>query len=341
MYGVGTYFLFYDAVYSMMLWGTGEYIRYFYLLPFFIALIGWKFFIIMRTIKQLAGTRALSVRGYARWKIMTRALLTIGSVSLLFMALLSPQWGTREHAAEQRGRDIIIALDISKSMRAQDCMPSRLSCAKNTVKELLKHLEADRVSLILFSGTAFTQVPLTRDMPTFLSFLEDVDTETISGGSTAFDKAIYQALSMFDDKESSSKALIMLTDGEDFSTALDDAARKAQQKKLALLMIGVGTAQGAPIPLYDEHHQQQGFIKKKDGSIVISRLDAEKMEALARATGGIYINAAEAQSIERIFKELAAYEKKVFGNAAMKNNEEQYPYFVFGSFLLYGMEWLL
>src|SRR5690606_8798990 len=180
----------------------------------------------------------------------------------LFIALLRPQWNKTEERIMQEGRDLYIGLDISRSMLAVDCKPNRLVYAKNKIKKLLKKLSCERVGLILFSGTAFVQCPLTSDYSAFYLYLDAVDAELISSGTTALDQAIQQALRSFSTMpDRKSKLLVLFTDGEDFSHNLSGIKKEAVEENLSIFTIGIGSTEGAPVPVFDAYGYPVGHQK--------------------------------------------------------------------------------
>lgn len=323
-------------------WATLENIKYFVFYPLFVLIVGYKMFKTTRVIKAL-GKNPKMFEHYSVVKLIIKTCLYIVGLFLLFLTLLSPQWGKKKDQVKQEGRDIIIALDISKSMLVQDMQPSRLEFAKRKIKDFLSLVDSDRVGLILFSSTSFVQVPLTRDFDSFVNFLDQVDSESISGGSTAIDKALGQALDMFDNTQLNNKKIVILfTDGEDFSMHLTDIKDRAQKENLIILSVGIGSAQGGPIPLYNAKGESIGHQKKKDGSVVISKLNEDMLRMLTQATGGIYIQSTQDnKDLQVMMKRIEDIEKKEFDTQKFSAYEHQYPYFVLGALLCLGVEWIL
>jgi Ca-activated chloride channel family protein len=273
------------------------------------------------------------------FKIM---LLMIGLIAL-FLALLQPQWHKREYTVTQKGRDLFIALDISRSMLAQDVVPSRLALAKAKIKELIKKLSCERVGLILFSGSSFVQCPLTSDYSAFFMFLDQIDVETISSGTTALDQAIRQGLAEFKTMpERKNKLLILLTDGEDFSSDLSGVKNETQKIGMHIVTLGLGTQEGAPIPLYDDRGKPIGHQLDKKGAVVISRLNEGILHSLAQDSGGVYIRVTpDDHDLKTLLAYVQSYEKEDLGDKKISEFEEQYPYFVAISFVCFAGEWLL
>ncbi len=214
-----------------------------------------------------------------------RAILVLVVILLLAVALAGPQYGYRWQAVERRGVDLVIALDCSRSMLAEDIKPSRLDRAKREIVDLLKMLAGDRVGLVAFAGTAFLQCPLTVDYEAFHLFLQHLGPDFLPVGGTDLAAALTVATQSFDPETATDKAVILITDGghtgsADLQTAVD-AARKA---KVKLFCIGVGGESGVPVPA-----AKGGFKKDRSGKIVLSRLDENGLKQMALATGGGYV----------------------------------------------------
>lgn len=300
----------------------------------------------VRSVVQLLGsvqTRERLLANFSITKVWIKAILFILGLLAISLTLLHPQWNKKDETISQQGRGLIIALDISRSMLARDCMPSRLECAKAKIKELVKRLSCERVGLLLFSGSAFMQCPLTSDYSSFFMFLDQVDAETIASGTTAFDQAILAVLNSYKEMEGrKSKLLVMFTDGEDFSSNLSKIKQRVQDEKIHIFTFGVGTDEGAPIPLFNERGNQIGHMKDKKGNVVISRLNEGILNAVAHDSAGIYIRmAADATDLKTLTSQIQRFEKEKIEDKTFSRVDEQYPYFLIVGFILLMIEWLL
>lgn len=276
-------------------------------------------------------------------RLYIKLFLFAAGIFFLLITLLHPQWNKKEETVMQQGRDLFIAIDVSRSMLATDCAPNRLECAKAKIKTLVKKLSCERVSLLLFSGTAFIQCPLTADYGAFFMFLDQVDVETIASGTTALDQVIKKVLEVYKTMEArKTKLLVVFTDGEDFSSNLQQFKQAATDQHLHIFTVGVGTQQGAPIPVLDEHGKQIGHIKDKKGSVVISRLNEGILYNVAQDSGGTYVAmTANDADVKTIASHVTAFEKEELGDKKFATLEEQYPYFLFVSLICFVLEWLL
>ena len=230
--------------------------------------------------ERLAGTVSVPKR---RWRF---ALILLGLAGVI-VSLAQPRYGFAWQESKRRGRDVIIAIDTSKSMLATDLAPNRLTRAKLAAQDLITQLQGDRVGVIAFAGGAFLQAPLTADTNAILSSLQELDTEIIPRGGTDIAGAIRTAMDAFGKGESDHRALIVFTDGEELDA---DGVKEAEKQKdvLKIFTIGLGSAEGALIPMPGARGGTE-FLKDNDGQIVKSRLDEDRLRKIAEAGGGFYL----------------------------------------------------
>lgn len=276
-------------------------------------------------------------------KVYAKTAFLIAAVVCCMLALARPQWNLKEQNVAQEGRNIIVALDISGSMLAQDCLPNRLACAQQKIKKLLSLLSHDRVGLLLFAGEAIVQCPLTVDHDAFCMFLEQVDANTISSGTTALEKALTKIISLCDTAHAVEHTIVVIfTDGEDFSRNLAQVKQQAQEKGITVVTVGVGTPQGAPVPLLQQG-TMQGYQKDEKGAVVISRRNDGILENLAYSLGGAYIPLRTDSDAD--MHELVSYvhkmEKEKFEDRNLQELQDQYGYFVALALLFFALEWIL
>jgi Ca-activated chloride channel family protein len=230
------------------------------------------------------GLAAIAPRQMYTRRRWIKTALILPALFFMAVALSGPQYGYRWQEIERKGIDIIIALDCSRSMLATDIKPSRLDRAKREVFDLLGMLKGDRVGLVAFAGTAFLQCPLTIDYEAFYLFLNVLSPEFLPVGGTDIPGAVITALSGFNHKDNSAKAVILITDGESTTGDPMSAAEKAKAAGVKLFTIGVGKDDGVPVP-----NEQGGFKKDASGKIVITRLDEGSLKKMALLTGGTYV----------------------------------------------------
>ncbi|VVS90930.1 VWA domain-containing protein [Desulfoluna spongiiphila] len=213
-----------------------------------------------------------------------KAGLMVLSVLFLILALAGPRYGYVWQEVERKGVDIIVALDCSKSMLAGDVKPSRLERAKREIIDLLAMLEGDRIGLVAFAGEAFLQCPLTLDYSSFNMFLEALSPDYLPVGGTDLQGALTVSMEAFKSEDATDKAVILITDGESTDGNPDEVAKKAAELGIKVFTIGVGSKEGVPVP-----DASGGFKKNRDGSILLSKLDAATLKHMAALTGGSFV----------------------------------------------------
>lgn len=281
---------------------------------------------------------------YFSWQRMyIKTGLMIIALVLLVIALMRPQWDKNEEKQVQQGRDLVIALDISRSMLAQDYQPSRLEYAKEKIKKLVQLLEAERVALLVFSGDAVMQCPLTTDKAAFFMFLDAISVETISSGTTSYSAALEKVIELFSSFEAQREKLVALfTDGEDFSPDSQALTQKIVASSIHVCTIGVATPEGAPIPLYDQKGSMQGFQKDNQNNVVISRLNAKLMQELAAATKGMYVLAQQGdEDLQKIKRWIESFEKSSWQERQACCLQDKYYYYAALAWIMLLIEWLL
>jgi Ca-activated chloride channel family protein len=263
------------------------------------------------------------------WKV----ILLVIVLAFLILALARPKWGTQEGIINREGQDILIALDVSTSMLAEDIQPNRLKKAKSEINSLISYLEeqskGDRVGLIAFSGKAFLQCPLTLDYPAVKMFLEDMGPERMPVQGTQIDLAIETAMSAFVEKEIQNKILILITDGEEHNGKAFELAKTAATQNIRIYTVGVGSGQGSPIPLFDSHGNQTGYKKDRSGEVVMTKLDELTLEKIALETKAKYYRALPGQfELGKIYEEIDKMEKKTTQSQQYSRMKDQFQWFI-------------
>ncbi|MFQ5577312.1 MAG: VWA domain-containing protein [Anaerolineae bacterium] len=236
--------------------------------------------------------------------------LWFAALALLIISLARPQWGSEVQAVEQQGIEIMVALDVSQSMLAEDIKPNRLSRARFEISDLMDRLGGDEVGLVLFAGAGFIQFPLTSDFVTARAFLDNANPGAISRPGTALAEAISTAMSGFNWQRASQKVIIIMTDGESHEGEPVEAARQAAEKGVIIYTIGFGSPQGEPIPQYNPQGEVAGYKKDHRGEVVLSKLDEITLQEIALATNGRYFRAGAAgNELPALAAELEALQK--------------------------------
>lgn len=222
-----------------------------------------------------------------RWKMV----LWFAAVSLLIVSLARPRWGSQVEYVERRGVEIMVALDVSESMLAEDLKPNRLARAKLETTELMDRLEGNEMGLVLFSGAAFVQFPLTSDFATARTFLDAAYPGIISRPGTAIAEAVEIAITGFNEEQATQKVIILLTDGENHEGDILASAESAAEKGIIIYTIGFGSPGGEPIPQYDAQGELIDYKRDQSGELVMSRLDETSLQQIALISGGRYFRA--------------------------------------------------
>ncbi|MDP2768038.1 MAG: VWA domain-containing protein, partial [Candidatus Methanoperedens sp.] len=268
-----------------------------------------------------------------------KAILLILGLTLCFFALLRPQWGFKWQEVKRKGLDIIIALDTSKSMLANDIKPSRLKRAKLAIGDFTQNLKGDRVGLIAFAGSAFLGCPLTIDYGGFLLALENVDVHTIPRGGTSISSAIKEAIRSYPAGEGKFKVLIIITDGEDHDGDALGLAREAKKEGIIICCIGIGTKEGELVFLEQEDGRKE-FLKDNAGNAVKSSLNEDLLQKISLAAGGTYIRSTNTNfGLDLLYQgRLSKMEKREFEGKMNKLYEERFQLPLFLGLILILLE---
>jgi len=270
-----------------------------------------------------------------------KVFLFLTGILFLVISLAQPKWGFHWEDIKRTGIDIIVAVDVSKSMMAEDVEPNRLERAKREVYDLCRMLEGDRIGLIAFAGTSFVQCPLTLDYAAFQMFLDYLDPDLIPTPGTAVGSAIRKATASFSRKERKSKALIIITDGEDHGSRPLKAARAAKKEGVRIFTIGIGKEGGTPLPLADG---SGGFLKDRTGNVVLSKLDEKTLQKIALETGGSYVRSVTGDmDLDKIYKSAikGTMESKELKSTRQKRWEERFQWFIFIALIFFALEFFI
>lgn len=319
-------------------------LTYFYLFWLLVILIFFYLYILKKHRKLLAiwGDAALvnkliSRVSFAKRKLKIVILLT--SILFIIITLAQPQWGYHWEELKRKGIDIIVVLDTSKSMLADDIKPNRVTSAKLEIEDLLKILSGDRIGLVVFAGTSFLQCPLTLDYGAFRLFMDNIDTEIIPQPGTDIGGAIRKSISAFEKETKKHRAIILITDGEDHSGILESATQEAKNQGIPIYVVGIGSREGTPIPMIGENGNKT-YLKDKKGNIVLSKLDDISLKKLALTTGGAYIDAGGGTiALDKIYTErISKLEKKELESTRRKIYENRFQWPLSIAFILLILE---
>ncbi len=274
-------------------------------------------------------------------RIWKRLFLLLG-YSFFVLAAMRPQVGTKLEKVKREGIDIVFALDVSKSMLAEDLKPNRLANAKNEIRTFLEHQTDDRVALVVFAGDAYLMCPLTIDYGAFMMFLESADPSVVSAPGTDLARALEVSAKAFVDDKPRYKAIILITDGEQNAPGDPvEVARKIAEKGIKVFTIGIGTPGGAPIPIRDESGNIIGYKKDATGAIVTSKLDEQLLTQIAEATGGKYFPARPGKSeISKILSEIDKMGKQEFEEVVFSQYDDRFYYPLFLAVIFLWLYWV-
>lgn len=269
-----------------------------------------------------------------------RFFLLLVSVVLIIAAVCGPLIGSKLEEIKRKGADIIIAVDVSNSMLAEDIKPSRLERTRQAISRLIDNLEGDRIGIIVFAGDAYTQLPITTDYGAAKLFLSTLETDMVPQQGTAIGAAIDLAVNSFSDSTQKHSAVIVITDGENHEDDAIGAAKEAHDKKIIIHTIGMGLPQGAPIPVGGSGSRD--FLKDKQNNIVVTKLDENMLTQIATAGGGSYIRANNAEvGLNNLFNEIEKMEKSELNSRDYSEYNDQFPLFLVIALVLILIDFMI
>lgn len=317
-----------------------EHTEYFFLLLFIPITIGIYFYVQYQTKKQLQDIgnidlikRLMPDRNDKKSNI--KFILFNLILFFLILGLAQPQMGTKMEKVQRKGIDVVIALDVSKSMLSQDVVPSRLEKSKLLIQTLLKKLDGDRVGLVIFAGNAYLQMPLTVDYSSLLLYLRSINTNSVPTQGTIITEALDKSEQAFKETDKKYKAIIVITDGEDHEENAIDKAEELASDGTKVFTVGVGTANGGTIPVYDQNGNKVDEKKDENGQVIVSRMNANMLQALAKGGNGNYYVLDNAKQVaEFLSKDIAKMETKTINDKVFTDFVEQFQYFLIFALLL-------
>ncbi len=259
---------------------------------------------------------------------VVKFIIVILALTSLIFGIAGPQFGSKLEEMKREGVEIIIAIDVSNSMMAQDIQPNRLELAKRAISKMIDRLHNDKIGLIVFAGDAYTQLPITTDYAAAKMFLSSVNIDIVPKQGTAIGAAIDLGTKSFGPETGKNKALIIITDGENHEDNAVEAAGKSAENGIIVHTIGMGLPKGAPIPVYGRFGNIY-YRKDKEGNIIISKLNETMLQQIASAGGGIYIRADNTQSgLNTLFDEINKMEKKELESSIYSDYEDRFQYII-------------
>ncbi|MCD6347855.1 MAG: VWA domain-containing protein [Bacteroidales bacterium] len=295
------------------------------------ALAGWMNPVHKATLMPMASNR----------KKFLKLIIFLTAFSMVVLAVARPQFGSKLTKVKRKGVEIMIAVDVSNSMLAEDIQPNRLANAKRAISRLIEKLDNDKIGLIVFAGDAYVQLPITTDFGAAKLFLSSVNTDIVPRQGTSIGAAIKLASKSFSPDAEKSKAIIIITDGENHEDGAVEAATAAAEKGITVHTIGMGLPKGAPIPIINQFGQKD-YRKDHEGNVVITKLDEKMLREIALAGKGVYIRASNSRTgLNTLFKEINNMQKQDLESRIYSEYEEQFQYPIAAAILLLIIEFLL
>jgi Ca-activated chloride channel homolog len=312
-------------------------------IPALFLLFSWMLFWRKRAMKRFGDWMVIKrlVPEMSTNRIIFKFVILMTGYAFLVIALANPQIGSKLIEGERKGIDLVIALDVSTSMLAKDIEPSRLDRSKQAISRLIDQLGNDRIGIVVFAGHAYVQLPITTDYAAAKMFLSAINTNIVPVQGTAIGAAIQLSAKSFDN-ETHSKAIIIITDGENHEDDPVKETKTAADQGINIFTVGMGLPEGAPIPDYDSFNRQTGFKKDRQGNTVVTRLNEGMLQQIAAAGNGIYVRANNTQvGLNKIFDEISKLEKTEFESKIFSDYESRFHYFIALSLLFLIMEILI
>ena len=288
----------------------------------------------LELIKKLSPDRSV-------FKPIFKLVVILLALAGLIFGLVNPKIGTKMETVKREGIDIVFAMDVSKSMLAEDVVPSRLEKSKQIVSQIINQLGNDRIGIVAYAGSAFPVLPITTDHSVAKMFLQSMNTEMVSSQGTSLDQAIKLSSTYFDDKSKTSKLLILISDGEDHSEGAQAAAEEANKQGMRIITIGLGTEKGGTIPL-KKNGVVQSYQRDNNDEVVVTKLNRTSLETIAKATKGGYINGNNTKDVLAYVKSsLDNIQKTEFESTQIADFQSQFQWFLGFAFVLLFLDLFL
>ena len=322
----------------MLNFAQAQYLLLLLLIPLFFVIQAVVLKMRRRKIRKFGDEKLVSqlMPSYSKGKVWVRLVLFSIGFFFFVIGLSRPQIGAKLKEHETKGAEIMIVLDVSNSMLAEDYSPNRLERAKLAISRLVDKLREDRIGLIVFAGNSFVQLPITTDYVSAKMFLNSISTDSVPVQGTAIGDAINTAMRSFSAQSEKSRAIIVITDGENHEDDPVAAAKQAAELGVRVFAIGVGSPEGKPIPMDGE------LLKDKDGEIVVTRLDEKVLQDLAQAGNGVYVRAGNSEfGLNPIIENIKRMEDEMYSSIVFEEFDEQFMYFLCIALFFFVLEMLI
>lgn len=264
----------------------------------------------------------------SRFKPVLKIIVFCLALAFLILGLVNPKIGTKLETVKREGVDVVFAVDVSKSMLAEDIAPNRIEKSKQLVTQVINNLGSDRVGIIAYAGSAFPQLPITTDYSSAKMFLNSMNTDMLSSQGTAIREAIELAKTYYNDEEQTNRVLVIISDGEDHAGDAAAIAESASDEGIRIFTIGVGTEKGGPIPI-KRNGVIQSYKKNQEGETVITKLEAETLQQIAAQANGQYIDGNSTQAVvDAMSQSLNEMDKKEFEAKQFADFKDQFQWFI-------------
>lgn len=320
------------------MWGldTPNYFYLLLLIPVLIAVYLWNTIWKKRKITEFGSgnyLKRLAPEASTTSKPLIKIILLASIFAAIVLALVNPKFGTRIETVKRQGVDIVFAIDVSKSMLAEDIAPSRIGKSKQLASQIINNLASDRIGIVGYAGSAFPMLPITTDYSMAKMYIQDMHTDMVSSMGTALSQAIDVGSNYFDDPKTS-KVMILISDGEDHGDGINDAIATAKDKGIKIITIGVGTPAGGQIPI-KQNGKTIDFKKDVDGSTVVTKLNEETLKEIAQKTGGVFMYGSKTEEVLQLVDQtLQKIEKTDFESQQIADFQSQFQWFIGFALLL-------
>lgn len=323
-----------------------EHTIYFYAfaaIPVMLLLVIWYFISCKKKLKRLGDATLVQqlIPYSSRRKRIAKVILFLLGFSSLIIALCNLQTGSKLTEVKRDGADIIVCLDVSNSMLAQDLIPNRLTRAKYALEKMIDLLEGDRLGLVIFAGEAYVQLPITTDYNAAKMFLESIGPGMVPVPGTNLADAIKKASESFSNDEGKNRAIILITDGENHESEAIEAADEAGKKGIMISTIGIGSQNGVPIPLI-ENGVVKGYRKDKEGQTVVTKLNADLLKTIAGKANGVFVQASQSDlGLGAVLDKIGELDKAQLESKMYTDYEDQFQWFLGLALILFFVEFLI
>ncbi|MEW7289439.1 vWA domain-containing protein [Aquimarina sp. 2304DJ70-9] len=302
------------------------------LILLFIGVLVWK----KTTQKKFADSTLLKKLSpdQSIFKSILKIILISLALGCMVIALVNPKIGTKLETVKREGVDVVFAIDVSKSMLAEDIAPNRLEKSKQLITQIINNLASDRIGIIAYAGSAFPQLPITTDYASGKMFLQAMNTDMLSSQGTAIHEAIELAKTYYNDEEQTNRVLFLVSDGEDHEGNVASIAEEASKEGIKIFTIGVGSEKGAPIPI-KRNGIVQSYKKNNQGATVVTKLNTATLQEIANEANGIYIDGrSTSKVVEEVTTILQNMDKKEFEAKQFADFKDQFQWFLAAGLLL-------